>query len=84
MQRLQRARAYDLSNSTAFHALRTESLDHFNSRKADEVTDVMGRLRAGQEVPPGRQRPCPGQPLGLDLWGAGSITEIRIGKRMER
>jgi hypothetical protein len=50
MQRLQRARAYDLSNSTAF-TRSAPSLDHYYSRKADQVTDVMRRLNAGQEVP---------------------------------
>jgi hypothetical protein len=50
MQRLQNARAYDLSNSTAF-TRSAPSLDHYYSRKANEVTDVMSKLRAGQEVP---------------------------------
>jgi len=50
MQRLQKARAYDLSNSTAF-TRSAPGLDHYYSRKADEVTDVMSRLRAGQDVP---------------------------------
>jgi predicted component of type VI protein secretion system len=50
MQRLQKARAYDLSNSTAF-TRSAPSLDHYFSLKAEEVTDVMRELRAGQEVP---------------------------------
>jgi hypothetical protein len=51
MQRLQKAQAYDLSNSTAF-TRSAPGLDHYFSRKADEVTDVMHKLQAGQEVPP--------------------------------
>lgn len=51
LQRLQKTRAYDLSNSTAF-TRSAPGLDHYYSRKADEVTDVMRRLQAGQEVPP--------------------------------
>jgi len=50
IQRLEKARTYDLSNSTAF-TRSAPSLDHYYSRKANEVTDVMSRLRAGQEVP---------------------------------
>jgi hypothetical protein len=50
MQRLQKAQAYDHSNSTAF-TRSAPSLDHYFSRKADEVTDVMRKLQAGQEVP---------------------------------
>jgi hypothetical protein len=50
MQRLQKAQAYDLSNSTAF-TRSAPGLDHYFSRKADEVADVMRKLQAGQEVP---------------------------------
>ena len=50
MQRLQQARTFDRSQSTAF-TRSAPTLDHFYSRKADELTDVMRRLRAGQEVP---------------------------------
>ena len=50
MQRLQKARTYDLSNSTAF-TRSAPSLDHYYSRKANQVTDVMTKLRSGQEVP---------------------------------
>jgi hypothetical protein len=51
MQRLQQARAFDLSQSSAF-TRSAPSLDHYYSRKVDEVTDVMRRVRAGQDVPP--------------------------------
>ena len=50
IQRLQKARAYDLSNSTAF-TRSAPGLDHYYSRKANELTGIMHRLKAGQEVP---------------------------------
>jgi len=50
MQRLRKAEAFDRDNSTAF-SRSAPSLDHYYSRKADEVADVMRRLEAGQEVP---------------------------------
>jgi len=50
IQRLRQARAFDRSQSTAF-TRSAPSLDHYYSRKANEITDVMSRLRAGKEVP---------------------------------